>query len=291
MGIVKSVGQHGINARSDVIFIQSALNAYAKKHANNTFPLKVDGLCGNKTIQAIYNFQKNHVGIMIPDARIDPNGRSFRHLTATPTQATATPRQPLNNVPIGIALNNVHVTYASDIKETRRIVSPYAINVVKLALLESGMTHAVITSTLRTPEDQAAIMYKHASINLTQQKFLYKEEGDLVLEVFEKNRNKNKDEVIKLMQEKIESLLKEGKKTSKHCVTLNAFSALNTFDIGAGSTERSSKNFDKKTLTDMFKKLEKNGYIKKVIDETMLRNNCWHLEIKPNAKDINLYRR
>ena len=86
MGITKSVGRYGINARNDVIFIQTALNAYAKKHANNSFPLIVDGLCGEKTIQAIYNLQKNHLGISTPDARIEPNSRSLHHLTAITIQ-------------------------------------------------------------------------------------------------------------------------------------------------------------------------------------------------------------
>lgn len=89
-GIIKSVGKNGINTKDDVIFIQTALNKYAKKHANNTFPLKVDGICGNKTIQAIFNFQKNHVGISVPDARIDPNGRSFQQLISIAPNMSAT---------------------------------------------------------------------------------------------------------------------------------------------------------------------------------------------------------
>lgn len=153
------------------------------------------------------------------------------------------------------------------------------------------MTHAVITSTLRTPQDQAETMYKNAKIDLGQQEALYGRNGDLVLDIFKDNRKKSKDEIIKLMKEKIESLLKEGRRTSQHCVTLDTFKFLNTFDIGCTSTERASRNFDKKTLTQTFTSLEKQGYIKKFIDETMLKNNCWHLEIVPNAKDINLYKR
>lgn len=98
MGITKSVGRYGINLHSDVVFIQTALNAYAKKHAKNTFPLKVDGLCGDKTIQAIFNFQRNHLGISTPDARIDPNSRSFRQLTTNAPQACAAPVQRANKV-------------------------------------------------------------------------------------------------------------------------------------------------------------------------------------------------
>ena len=84
-GISKSVGINGINLEGDVFFVQSALNSYAKKYASNTFLLKIDGICGDKTIQAIYNFQKNHVGIETPDARIDPNGKTLRYLDTNPT--------------------------------------------------------------------------------------------------------------------------------------------------------------------------------------------------------------
>ncbi|WP_323814137.1 peptidoglycan-binding protein [Cellvibrio sp. NN19] len=289
-GISKSVGRYGINSRSDVLFIQSALNAYAKKHANNSFPLKVDGLCGNKTIQAIFNFQKNHVGIITPDARIDPNGRSFRHLTAGITSPLTTSSLASNNLPISAALNHVHVTYASDIKENRRIVSPYAINVVKLALLESGMTHAVITSTARTTQAQAEIMYKNAQLNLKDQYDLYSVNGDKVLDVYKNNKNKSRDEVIKLMKEKIDSFDRKGIRVSQHCVSDESYKRLNTFDIVVNSTHSRNSSFDKNALTRSFKQLEKQGFINKFIDETMKKNSCWHLEISPNAKDINLYK-
>lgn len=81
MGITTSVGRSGVNSKEDVLFVQSALNAYAKKYASNTFLLKVDGICGEDTTQAIFNFQKNHVGIAVPSARIDPNGRTLCYLT------------------------------------------------------------------------------------------------------------------------------------------------------------------------------------------------------------------
>lgn len=81
---------HGINATADVQFIQAALNAYAKKYASSSFPLIVDGICGNKTIQAIYNFQRNHVGIINPVARIDPQSRTLRHLTSIAPRNIAT---------------------------------------------------------------------------------------------------------------------------------------------------------------------------------------------------------
>lgn len=202
-GITRSVGRNGINNKDDVMFIQSALNTYAKKHASNSFPLKVDGACGAKTTQAIYNFQRNHVGIIIPDARIDPNGKTFRHLTGKPAPIGEALHQTSSVAPNTYQLNNVNVTYASDINENRKVVSAYAINVVKLALLEANMTHAVITSTLRTPEDQAEIMYKNAKRDFTEQDNLYGTVGKSVLTVFTNNKEKSKAEVIKLMIEKL----------------------------------------------------------------------------------------
>ena len=152
------------------------------------------------------------------------------------------------------------------------------------------MTHAVITSTLRTPEDQAEIMYKNASINFAAQFNLYGEKGKAVLNVYKENKNKSKDEVTKLMAKKIADFLKQGDKTSQHCVTLEKFKSLNTFDIGLNSTRLKSKNFNKEKFTAAFKKLEQQGYIKKHIDETRKSNSCWHLEITPQTKDIGLFK-
>ncbi len=106
-GILHSVGRHGINATADVKFIQTALNTYARKYASSSFPLKVDGICGDKTIQAIYNFQRNHVGIINPVARIDPHGRTLRHLTSIAPHTIAT-AQTINSVAIGFMLTETY---------------------------------------------------------------------------------------------------------------------------------------------------------------------------------------
>ena len=57
-GITKSVGFNGANEKTDVKFIQSALNAHADFHKATISVLKVDGRCGAKTIEAIRIFQK-----------------------------------------------------------------------------------------------------------------------------------------------------------------------------------------------------------------------------------------
>lgn len=293
-GVTKSVGKAGANEKSDVLFVQSSLNAYTKFHKASITQLKEDGLCGLKTINAINVFQRDYVGMHKPDGRIDPNGRTLRYLTmylssGNPTAKNKTP-QLISASPILLSgINDIHVSYSSGISENRRIVSAYAINVVKIALKECGMNHAVITSTLRTPEDQAEIMYKNAKIDLNKQKALYGRNGDEVLAVYEDNTSKSKAEVVKLMKDKIDSLLSKDKKVSNHCITIDAFKKMNTFDIGLNSTKAKSKNFSKEKLTNAFQDLKKQGYIKNFIDETMKSNSCWHLEIIPNAKDLNIY--
>lgn len=290
-GITKSVGFNGANEKADVKFIQSALNAHANFHKASISILKIDGRCGPKTIEAIRTFQKDYAGINHPDGRVDPNGKTLRYLTMyLPTNNIASAQQtlPANNF---AGLESINITYSSDISENRRIVSSYAIKVIKIALKECGMNHAVITSTLRTPEDQASIMYKNAKINFEKQKELYGKNGDEVLDVFKDNKDKPKDDVIKLMKEKIEKLLEKDKKVSNHCITLESFKKMNTFDIGLNSTKAKSKKFNKEKLTKAFQDLEKQGYIKHFIDETMKSNSCWHLEIVPNAKSISTYGR
>lgn len=293
-GITKSVGKSGANEKKDVLFVQTSLNAHTKFHKASITPLKQDGLCGPQTIAGIRTFQKDYVGMIRPDGRVDPNGKTLRYLTMylapASLKAENKPPQLISSSPATLGgVGNIQVTYSSAIKENRRIVSTYAINVVKIALKECGMSHAVITSTLRTPEDQADIMYKNAALNLEKQKALYGRNGDEVLDVFEENKNKAKSEVVKLMKEKIEKLLEKDKKVSNHCITIDAFKKMNTFDIGLNSTKAVSKNFSKEKLTKAFEDLKKQGYIKNYIDETMKSNSCWHLEIVPHTKDLNIY--
>lgn len=71
MSIKYSVGLKATNTRSDVITIKKLL----VKHG---FALKIDGLCGNKTINAIRGFQK---GLKIfPDAYVDINRKTLKFL-------------------------------------------------------------------------------------------------------------------------------------------------------------------------------------------------------------------
>ncbi|WP_240334947.1 hypothetical protein [Vibrio sp. LB10LO1] len=104
------------------------------------------------------------------------------------------------------------VIYKSSLPSDKRLVSSYSINVIRLALAQAGIKCAIITSTLRFPEEQASIMYRNARIYLKKQKQLYGKNGDAVLDVYNSDSKKDKHEVIRLMKEKIELLARDGKR-------------------------------------------------------------------------------
>ncbi|MEZ5591286.1 MAG: peptidoglycan-binding domain-containing protein [Gammaproteobacteria bacterium] len=281
ISITASVGKGGVNRHNDTLAIQKLIN----KNIGSLTPLRPlaeDGRIGPMTIGAIEAFQRRVVGLRLVDGRVDPNGRTLR--TLNEKAKTAPPSPPTPPLPAG---GNYKVTYSTNIKAADQIVSNYSIDVIKLALKKAGMAHAVMTSTIRTPEKQASIMYDNAKKNLAAQFQLYGSTGDEVLKVFQNNQTKEKSVVIGLMQEKIESLLKQGRRTSLHCVTQNEYKNRNIIDIGVNSTRAAcGASFNIENFTKAFNELKNEGYIERFIDETKKSNTCWHIEIKPNKKPI-----
>lgn len=79
--ISASVGTGGINHDDDVRIVQALLNNYVT--ALGLKALGVDGGIGDKTITAIRAFQRKIVGLAKADGRVDPDGKTMRHLNAT----------------------------------------------------------------------------------------------------------------------------------------------------------------------------------------------------------------
>ncbi|MCG6201070.1 peptidoglycan-binding domain-containing protein [Psychromonas antarctica] len=306
LSIDRSVGNKGLNQYADVKLIQTLLNCYYSKFSPIK-PLQLDGRCGVVTINAILSFQRDVIKLMNPDGRVDPNGATFRALTKNykviDQEKIAAHQKnymtwdklihsifPIVNSPLIYRIDNLsdyQVTYKSNIKASAKIVSEYSKKVIKMALKDSGMPHAVITSTIRTPKEQASIMYRNAKINYQKQFDLYGFVGEEVLKVYKKNSTSEKSTVIDLMTAKIEEYLKNNKRTSKHCVTPEVYKTLNIIDIGLNSTRTASgKEFNQDKFTKALTFLVKNGYIEKFIDETKKSNVCWHIEIIPNKKTI-----
>jgi peptidoglycan hydrolase-like protein with peptidoglycan-binding domain len=85
--IVKSVGAGGQNNKSDVRVVQALLNNFVT--ALGLDALRVDGDCGEITIEAIRQFQSQIAGIADPDGRIDPGGKSMQVLIGIAAQGAA----------------------------------------------------------------------------------------------------------------------------------------------------------------------------------------------------------
>ncbi|GIZ16395.1 hypothetical protein [Capnocytophaga catalasegens] len=126
----------------------------------------------------------------------------------------------------------------------------------------SGNDIITITSTARTPYDQARIMYDNCKRNLKKQREVYARPGQKIIDVYVANKEKKKEEVIKLMEAKIKEL---GVTTvSKH---LADFNILNTFDIPYNLLK------DKEKFKQEMKKRSE-------LDQFMIENNCYHIQIK-----------
>ncbi|MBX3421407.1 MAG: hypothetical protein KF752_07605 [Pirellulaceae bacterium] len=273
--ITSAVGHGGVNNLQDAKVIQELLNQHIGK-LTPLRPLTVDGRVGPNTIAAIVEFQKRIVKMSAPDGRVDPGGTTWRWLSANgPAPATS-------NVSGSAA-----VVYKDSLPSGERIVDPYCFDVIRLVMINAGCSKAVITSTIRTPEEQVDIMYRNAKINLAGQYALYGANGDAVLKVYENNKTKPEADVKKLMVDKVKELLKSGKRVSLHVTTPEAYKQKNIIDIGVNSTQAAAgTTFNKAKITAAFAKAKSDGYIKEFIDETNKSNNCWHVEIVPNAKPV-----
>lgn len=276
--LAKSVGRGGGNLKADVTAVQTALNTSVAQLGLP--PLAVTGLADAATIAAITAFQKQIVKQKTQDGRIDPGGATLKALNAVvPVPAPPPPPPP----PVAA----LRITYSDTIKPEARLASDYAFKVIEKAVIASGIEAAVITSTVRLPIEQATIMYGKASANLADQYALYGAAGDKVLDVFKANRSKPRDQVIALMKAKIDALAAQGIRVSLHVVPLDVYAKRNVIDIGVNSTRAvAGPAFNIAKITAAFAKLEADGYIAKFIDETAKANNCWHVEIAPNAKPL-----
>jgi len=73
--IQKAVGEGAPNLRDDVVTVQTLLIQHGFASL-----APADGICGKRTVKAIEAFQRKFS--KLPDRRVDPNGRSWRHLLA-----------------------------------------------------------------------------------------------------------------------------------------------------------------------------------------------------------------
>jgi hypothetical protein len=99
-GISASVGQGGTNRRKDVLIVQNLLNQHIGS-LPSIAALRVDGVVGQRTIDAIKAFQRTVVHLLSPDGRVDPNGRTMAALARSGQQYyhyPAGPQEPLADI-------------------------------------------------------------------------------------------------------------------------------------------------------------------------------------------------
>jgi hypothetical protein len=155
------------------------------------------------------------------------------------------------------------------------VVSVHTLGVLTEILNASGLAACLITSTSRTPADQARIMYNNiVSKGITSQKALYKAPGKAVVDEYVKAKKAGKtgDQIKAAMEAKIRSLGPET--VSRHCADP---AVLNVVDIAPSSlTDKSA--FEKAT-----KAAQTKGSVSKFL--TPANNDpAYHLEIpQPQA--------
>lgn len=180
MYIKQSVGQAGINNKTDVFFIQELINIIADE--DKRIPaVTVDGKIGGKTKKAINNFQQYIVKLKSTDSRIDPNGRSEKTLVSKVIEIDQEAIPALlikykikKEIPAITGSGPRNVNYRSDAK---KVVSVYSENIIKLSMGYAGINKCDFSSTHRTFDDQARIMYKNFLLQTLLKHYVQPEAG------------------------------------------------------------------------------------------------------------------
>lgn len=127
-------------------------------------------------------------------------------------------------------------------------VSEYTQSVLLEIMKNSGIHSLTITSTARTVDEQARVMYQNIkTFGVDQQKRLYADAGDQVIDEYSKynNMNRSKEFVISKMKAKITEL--NPSKISHHIAD---FKILNVIDIAPSSIPTALRPTFVKAITD-----------------------------------------
>ena len=161
-------------------------------------------------------------------------------------------------------------------KANQAVVSVHTLGVLTEILSAANLDSCLITSTSRTPVDQARIMFNNiVSKGVTAQKALYRAPGKAVIDEYVKAKNagKSSDEIKAAMEAKIRALGPAN--VSHHCADP---AILNVIDISPSSLSNKA-TFEKATRAAQTK-----GAISKFL--TPGNNDpAYHLEI-PQPKSV-----
>ena len=170
---------------------------------------------------------------------------------------------------------NVEVKFKT--KRTN-VVTEKSKNILRELGSQYGMKTIYITSTLRTPEEQARAMYN----NIANGRVIgYREPGAEVTRICQNGikRGLGKSQIIKNMVSKILEYDKKGERVSKHCVSFETYAKNNIIDLGINSNGFTT-NAQKKRFQDICDAALKQGKLSNFISP--LRDKAepaFHLEI------------
>lgn len=132
------------------------------------------------------------------------------------------------------------IIFSSNISENLRvIVSRQSLEIMKEIMKSSGVHKITITSTLRTVQKQVDAMYANmCSKGIQSQLNYYAATGREVVQagIDAGGTDRSKIRLVKkAMMQKVVSLQNDGRLVSKHCVSLEAYSHRNVFDMSRKS--------------------------------------------------------
>lgn len=165
----------------------------------------------------------------------------------------------------------------------RRVVSSKTIELLKKVADKIGQKELIITSTIRTPEKQARIMYNNLANNI---RIRYAAPGREVVEVYDDSKaaNMGRTDTINRMVERIEKLSHENKRVSRHCVALEDYKRLNVIDVSYTNLGSRKKSFIEALLQERdVSKIIHDDYSLPSSPPRLIRDKnepCIHLEIK-----------
>jgi hypothetical protein len=151
----------------------------------------------------------------------------------------------------------------------KSVVSGHSIEVLTEIFDAAGLGSCQITSTSRTPADQARVMFNNiVSHGVAQQRALYAAAGDKVIDVYvaQKNAGKTSDQIKAAMEK---AIIKIGpSKVSRHCADP---AILNVVDIAPSAIAK------KQAFEDAVEVAIAQGKVSKFI--TPPSDPAYHIEI------------
>ena len=164
-----------------------------------------------------------------------------------------------------MAVKDVDISFRSTVNQDA--IHSNTLSFIKLLGDESGNYNIEISSSARSPMEQAIVMYENCvKLGVESQRKLYLNAGDQVIRVFERYQGATRNEAINAMYNKIFDL--GPSRVSKHCVDP---SLMNVIDIPFSSIQH------KGAFRRALGKYSPNPIECFLVESD---NNCFHIELR-----------